>query len=123
MEIGVCLLFTGIKAPCCSPDRARFVVVPRYVSSSSEGLEEGVSQRDSLAPRRRLCLSWATLESQASPFRGLGGPGFPPRLSASRWKEQLGAAVGDVACVKGCLVGLLNGDLILVMNAAVLNRQ
>lgn len=39
------------------------------------------------------------------------------------WKEQPGVAPGDAARVKGCLVGLLNGDLILVMNTAVLNRQ
>lgn len=29
----------------------------------------------------------------------------------------------DVPCVKGCLVGLLKADLILVMNTAELNRQ
>lgn len=103
-------------------------MVSCYVSSS-KGLEEGVSWRDSLAHRRKLCLFWATLKSQASPFRGLGGPGPRGQRRSLRgsvlpaWKEQPGVAPGDAARVKGCLVGLLNGDLILVMNTAVLNRQ
>lgn len=31
MEMGGCLVCADGKAPCCSPDLARFVVVPLYV--------------------------------------------------------------------------------------------
>lgn len=73
METEFCLVFADAKAPCCSLDLARFKVVPCYMSSS-KGLEEGLSRRDSLAHWRRLCHSWATHESQVSSFRGPGDP-------------------------------------------------
>lgn len=60
--------------------------------------------------------SWHTPEPCGKPS-ALRGSAFPS------WKEQSGAALGAAACTQGRLAGLLNGDLILVLNAAALNRH
>ena len=51
------------------------------------------------------------------------GSAVPPTAQCFPLEGATWCCYRGVACVKGCLVGLLNGDLILVMNTAVLNRQ
>lgn len=74
VELGICVAFCRCDSSLLQSRPGQVCDGPCH-TSGNRALGGRCQLWDSLAYWRRLGLSWATLESQASPLRVLGGPG------------------------------------------------